>query len=1400
MATGAGSTKRAVQMTVEVGTSGGAEVRKLGEDIRRLGKDGGDAGAEFDRLANELDKIAAQADAVKAIAQIDSELAKAEANARQATEAVDNLSKTFAEASTRAKTSAENLAAARVEEQRITDEIRKHQNALALLSAETSRADKLKADYVQTSRAERVAIAALNAELLTAAQRRRAAKVEADAASEAESKLAKTYKTLGDEATRSTAALRDRNEALSEAQIAAGKLGVDTTSLVAAQVQLTRSAREVALAAEAQRQSLADLAAQEAEATAIQQKFDEAVKKANAAFEEQVASLKQVEAALEQYNAAQAEAVSQGERDLNANEARIKAAERLIEADRRLSASQRELADTRDKNRQSLINEARAQVDAARAAEQSLAATQRLVTESRLAGQALEQAFGVTGVRSLNAIEAEIAQTEAALSLLERKFRASAISAQDLERATAGANQRLAQLQAEIVNVPKAPGVFERMSNDILSLTNRFGALGAAAATFGVVLRPLVEAQIELQRLQRVLTTVTGSTQKTAETIEFLRDVSQQSGQSFTDSAEAFSKFAAAAVNAGVPLETVKTTFESTAKAAGNLGLDTQATGRILNALGQIASKGVVSMEELRGQLGESLPGALALTAKSLGLTTQELTKQIEAGQLLATDAIPAIGQAMVELGSKSGAVDGIVASFNRFINVVKEAGTIAGEGAIGEGIGGALRLVSAAIERVIFGATMIGESFTVVGKQIGVTMAAVVSGDFKNLSAALAEIEAESAAKLGGLANRIAGVGASATAAAAPVRDIATATERAAEAARTSADSFRLSMQAQVDTQAASTALADAQARVAAAMEASRGAAAGSTTLWPQVTAAYAAAITEATNLTQVTDKLAQAKKAEGDALIAVAEISGNEIEIQIARAKAATDAAAALRAQADADASLVAAYEAKRVALLAVAEAEGGASEDRKKAITELDQLIAKTGANAEKTNEQALALEREAAARRAGNLALADNSKNLEAYRAELERSENAALKARVEFDAGIGSRKAIADADLRVAESTALVKDALNDTTAALARNVQAIQNKADVTLAALNVQKAQLQAEIAIAEADGNSTLAIQKKIELKELEIKILEASVAAKQAEVIATRLQIEADKAALEQSGQLTDAKRAEIEARLANLRVKELEAQQAQAGLAVLQKQIETLRLYGSESRNARTASAAGIERETTAIDRNTEAYQRNTAAAEKAIATAARYGGGKVDAQGNALNTAGGVVNAQGVDSAYVLNLLKSFGLSDAQAVQVARGGGFLDSNGRVLFNGQFGGTTLSDSLQRAARQFQGGQAFGGITNTQAGTPGGFVTTRDNGTGTGGGLGASGTVGVPERVAAPAAAITPDSTFQPVSPTESRRIVLQIGTISTTVDVTSESEADRLEAFLRQLQDSVNRASI
>jgi len=81
--------------------------------------------------------------------------------------------------------------------------------------------------------------------------------------------------------------------------------------------------------------------------------------------------------------------------------------------------------------------------------------------------------------------------------------------------------------------------------------------------------------------------------------------------------------------------------FGAVTEYATVLGLNADKTHGTLLALTQIMSKGKVQSEELRGQLGERLPNAYGIAAKAMGLTTAELNKQLELGNIASDVFLP---------------------------------------------------------------------------------------------------------------------------------------------------------------------------------------------------------------------------------------------------------------------------------------------------------------------------------------------------------------------------------------------------------------------------------------------------------------------------------------------------------------------------------------------------------------------------------------------------------------------------------------------------------------------------------------------------------------------------------------------------------------------------------------
>lgn len=102
-----------------------------------------------------------------------------------------------------------------------------------------------------------------------------------------------------------------------------------------------------------------------------------------------------------------------------------------------------------------------------------------------------------------------------------------------------------------------------------------------------------------------------------------------------------FAKFATAMKISGASAAQTEEIFDTIAKTGRVLNMSTQDLDLTFLALQQMVSKGTVSMEELRRQLGERIPGVFELAAKAMNMTTGEFAKQVEGGNVLALDLLP---------------------------------------------------------------------------------------------------------------------------------------------------------------------------------------------------------------------------------------------------------------------------------------------------------------------------------------------------------------------------------------------------------------------------------------------------------------------------------------------------------------------------------------------------------------------------------------------------------------------------------------------------------------------------------------------------------------------------------------------------------------------------------------
>ena len=142
-----------------------------------------------------------------------------------------------------------------------------------------------------------------------------------------------------------------------------------------------------------------------------------------------------------------------------------------------------------------------------------------------------------------------------------------------------------------------------------------------------------VQAAINADSLARSMRAVTGDAGDAAKAMEFVSSEADRLGIGLATSEQAFVKLVAATRGTSLEGAATRDIFSGIAEAARAMGLSVEAQRGALTAIEQIISKGTVSAEELRGQLGERLPGAFRIAARAAGVTTAELGKMPPEGR-----------------------------------------------------------------------------------------------------------------------------------------------------------------------------------------------------------------------------------------------------------------------------------------------------------------------------------------------------------------------------------------------------------------------------------------------------------------------------------------------------------------------------------------------------------------------------------------------------------------------------------------------------------------------------------------------------------------------------------------------------------------------------------------------
>ena len=214
-----------------------------------------------------------------------------------------------------------------------------------------------------------------------------------------------------------------------------------------------------------------------------------------------------------------------------------------------------------------------------------------------------------------------------------------------------------------------------RMSSAANKLRGMIGLLSAGIAGIGIVqLASQIErATTQMNNMNATMRVATGSAQAAGQQIAFIREESERLGLFFPSVAKQMAQFSAAARTSSITGEELRTIFTGIAEASRAMGLTAPQTEGAMMALQQMMSKGKVSAEELRQQLGERMPGSIQIMASALDVTTEKLFDMMENGELLSDEVLPKFGRELQKVfgGEAASQANKIAASIQRLRNSI---------------------------------------------------------------------------------------------------------------------------------------------------------------------------------------------------------------------------------------------------------------------------------------------------------------------------------------------------------------------------------------------------------------------------------------------------------------------------------------------------------------------------------------------------------------------------------------------------------------------------------------------------------------------------------------------------------------------------------------------------------
>lgn len=261
---------------------------------------------------------------------------------------------------------------------------------------------------------------------------------------------------------------------------------------------------------------------------------------------------------------------------------------------------------------------------------------QRTRTAARAFAQEVRRVFQAPSSN----VGAEADKAAAGLDRAKNSAKGAARESRDLQRDLRGVAPAAAQAGVQLNRTASSA---ERLDRSARGARGAIGALGTAFALLGVrqVTQEFQDAAFAQFGFESALSSTTGGMRQARSELAFIEETAGDLGLVLQDSVAGFVALSGATKGTVLQGQATRDIWEGLVIGGVALNRSNEQLKRGQEAINQIASKGVVSMEEIRQQLAEAIPGSTQIAARAMNMTAGEFVKLVSAGKIMSDDFLP---------------------------------------------------------------------------------------------------------------------------------------------------------------------------------------------------------------------------------------------------------------------------------------------------------------------------------------------------------------------------------------------------------------------------------------------------------------------------------------------------------------------------------------------------------------------------------------------------------------------------------------------------------------------------------------------------------------------------------------------------------------------------------------